>query len=228
MSDELIKELASIGFFDETILTEQSALMNSVTSRVYEAGDVIFQYGEDSKVLYIIRQGLVKLLSFLPNGRTRIVRMHKRGSLIGLNGLMENSHEHTAVAVEEVSVYQIPHTELIRWRETEPLLYSQLMEKWYEYLSYADTWITDFSTGNIKGRVARLVRFLARFETGTGPRIVELLTTDEMSDILGVTPESVSRVVAEFKREGILKPIENNPEALFSCDMEKIEQVSSD
>jgi CRP-like cAMP-binding protein len=45
-----------------------------------------------------------------------------------------------------------------------------------------------------------------------------------MSEILGVTPESVSRVVAEFKREGILSTIENNTESLFSCDLDKLKQ----
>ena len=226
MNHEVIKELATIGFFDEVVLKGQANLIDSVSSRTYEAGEVLYQHDEDSKILFIVRHGLVKLQTYLPNGRTRIVRMHKRGSLIGLNGLMDHSHDHTAIAVDEVSVFLIPHTELIRWKEREPQLYAQLMEKWYEYLNYADTWITDFSTGNIKGRVARLLLFLARFETDTGPQVVELLTTDEMSDILGVTPESVSRVVAEFKREGLLEPIENNPESLFSCDVEKIELVA--
>ena len=54
--------------------------------------------------------------------------------------------------------------------------------------------------------------------------MVELLTTEEMSDILGVTPESVSRVIADFKREGILENIENNPEPLFSCDLARLRQ----
>ena len=226
MNLDLRQELSKLGFFDESILAEQDALLASATSHTYRPGDVLYQSEGDSKLLFIIRQGLVKLLAYLPNGRTRIVRMHKRGSLIGFDGLMDQSHSHTAVAVDEVSAFQIPHTELLRWKEEEPQLYAQLLEKWYEYLSYADTWITDFSTGNVKGRVARLIRFLSHFDSETGPQIVELLTTDEMAEILGVTPESVSRVVAEFKREGILCSIENNSESLFTCDLAKIEQES--
>ena len=226
MNLDIKQELAKLGFFDESTLSEQEALLASVTAHTYQPGDVLYQNDGESKLLFIIRQGLVKLLAYLPNGRTRIVRMHKRGSMIGLDGLMNQSHGHTAVAVDEVSVFQIPHTELLRWKEEDPQLYSQLLEKWYEYLSYADTWITDFSTGNVKGRVARLLRFLSHFDSETGPQIVELLTTDEMSEILGVTPESVSRVVAEFKREDILCPIENNSESLFTCDLKRIEQLA--
>jgi CRP/FNR family transcriptional regulator len=225
MTENLQIELARLGFLDEALLAEQRTLLDSVSVHTYKPGETIYSNEGESKLLFVIREGMVKLLTYLPNGRTRIVRMHKRGSMIGLDGLINQSHEHTAMAIDEVSVFQIPHTELQRWRDEETRLYSHLLEKWHEYLGYADTWITDFSTGNVKGRVARLIRFLSKFESETGPQIVELLTTEEMSEILGVTPESVSRVVAEFKRDGLLEGIENNTESLFSCDLSRIEQV---
>lgn len=226
MESTLPQELAALGFLDEPTLTGQAALLTSVSSRSYQPGEVIFHNGDESHLLFIISSGLVKLLTYMPNGRTRIVRLHRRGSMIGLNGLMDENHEHTAIAVDEVTAYQIPHAELHGWKQDAPELYARLMEKWYEYLNYADTWITDFSTGSVKGRVARLIRFLARFDAETGPQIVELLTTEEMSEILGVTPESVSRVVAEFKREGMLDAIENNAESLFTFDRQRLEQVA--
>lgn len=228
MMENMQTELAKVGFLNESLLAGQKALLDSVSVHTYKSGETIYTNDGESKLLFVIREGLVKLLTYLPNGRTRIVRLHKRGSMIGLDGLMNQSHEHTAIAIDEVSVFQIPHTELLRWRDEEPRLYSYLLEKWHEYLGYADTWITDFSTGTVKGRVARLIRFLAKFEIETGPQIVELPTTEEMSEILGVTPESVSRVVAEFKRASILEPIENNSESLFSCDLDKIEQESQE
>lgn len=223
MESKLAQELAGLGFFDEDTLSQQTSLLNAVSLQDYEPGEAIYLNGEESRSLHIIRSGLVKLMSYMPNGRSRIVRLHRRGSMIGLDGLMDEDHEHTAIAVHEVSVYQLPHAELVRWKDQEPQLYAGLLESWYAYLNYADTWITDFSTGSVKGRVARLVGFLASFDEDTGPQVVELLTTEEMSEILGVTPESVSRIVAEFKREGILQPIENNSESLFTFDQSKLE-----
>jgi CRP/FNR family transcriptional regulator len=224
MQSVLVQELASLGFLDEPTLLEQPSLLNSLSSQSYRPGEAIYVNGEESRTLFIISRGLVKLMSYMPNGRSRIVRLHRRGSMIGLDGLMDEDHEHTAIAVDEVNTYQIPHAQLQRWKQEEPQLYAQLLEKWYQYLNYADTWITDFSTGSVKGRVARLISFLANFEADTGPLVVELLTTEEMSEILGVTPESVSRVVAEFKREGVLRAIENNAESLFTFDRQKLEQ----
>ena len=222
MNPEIKSELAELGFLDEAALETHPSLLAAVSEHDYRPGEAIYRSDDESNSVFVVRQGLVKLLTYLPNGQSRIVRLHKAGSTIGMDGLMELSHRHSAVAVGAVSAFQLPHAELLRLKESEPQLYAGILEKWHEYLVYADTWITDFSTGKIRGRVARLVRFLARFDEDTGPQIVELLTTEEMSEVLGVTPESVSRVIAEFKRDGILENIENNPESLFSCDLHRL------
>ncbi len=223
---QLQTELSNLGFLDSETLAEQPRLLESISQVTYQPGEVIYHGGEESHLLFIVRQGRLKLITHLPNGRSRIVRLHKRGSLIGLDGLMREGHEHTAIAIDEVAAYKVPHHFFHQWKEDEPQLYNRLLEHWHEYLNYADTWITEFSTGNVKGRVARLLRFLADFESETGPHVVELLTTDEMADILGVTAESVSRVIAELKRESVLDPIENNPESLFTCDLDALEKLA--
>lgn len=222
MNDDIKRELAALGFLDETSLERRATLLATVSKLSFEPGETIYQHDDENKSLYVLRQGLIKLLTYLSNGQSRIVRLHKPGSMIGLDGLMDSRHGHTAVAIDKVEVFLVPHVELLRLKEEEPQLYASLLENWHAYLVYADTWITEFSTGKIRGRVARLVHFLARFDEDTGPQNVELLTTEEMSDILGVTPESVSRVVADFKREGILKSIENTSESLFSCDLHRL------
>lgn len=224
--DKLGHELAHLGFLDAEALSKEKPLLKSVSHAAYTAGDIIYQAQEESHLLFVVRQGMLKLVNHLPNGRSRIVRLHKRGSLLGLDGLVGNTHEHTAIAIDDVEVYKIPHSFFHQWKDDKPHLYSRLLENWHDYLNYADTWITEFSTGNVKGRVARLLRFLADFEVETGPRVIELLTTDEMADILGVTAESVSRVIAELKREAVLEPIENNTESLFTCDLEALEKLA--
>lgn len=214
----LTEELALLGV-DEKILPvlEKTA---SVTHPVsYQSGETIYQQGDDIDALYVIRGGKIKLLSYLPDGRARIVRLHNRGSVIGLNGLLGEPHEHTAIAVDAVHVYQVPMDRLRPLREHDPLAYSCLLEQWSGYLSYADTWIMEFSTGPIRARVARLIHFLAELEDDSESNEVELLTGEEMAEVLGVTPESVSRVIADFKRKKILTEIASDThEHLYVCD----------
>lgn len=55
-----------------------------------------------------------------------------------------------------------------------------------------------------RSRVTRLVNLLSEIEHRASADEVKLLTCEEMAEVLGATPESVSRVLADFKRNHIL------------------------
>lgn len=217
------EELTALGLCVDTL----SALGPAIAAARlvhYAAGDTLFRGGEEVEALYVVREGRIKLLNILENGRARIVRLHNRGSTLGLNGLMDETHSHTAIAIDEVRVYQIPMPLIKIVKDEDSDAYCQLLEYWHEYLNIADTWITDFSTGAIRGRVARLILFLVEHDQATGPKEVTLLTVEEMADILGVTPESVSRVMADLKRKNILQAVEGGQRDQYQCDISAIEQ----
>ncbi|MGD8559015.1 MAG: Crp/Fnr family transcriptional regulator [Gammaproteobacteria bacterium] len=176
----------------------------------YQSQDIIYHEGNESETAFIITKGMVKLLSYLPNGRARIVRLHGPGNIVGMSGIVEPQYEHTAVAVNSVDVLKIPVSFIKEIKQEDPETFLDISEKWHQYLREADVWITQFSTGSIRSRVARLITFLSYLEADTNPEHVQLLTGEEMASILGVTPESVSRVVADFKRQKVLQPVDDD------------------
>jgi CRP-like cAMP-binding protein len=64
-------------------------------------------------------------------------------------------------------------------------------------------------------------------ENDLEPGVVGLLTCQDMGDILGVTPESVSRVIAELKRRGLLTPADLLRQDLFRCNRERLQRLAS-
>jgi CRP-like cAMP-binding protein len=221
------EELAALGI-DAAILDVLGQAPGSVRLIAYQPGDSLYHEGAEIGALYVVRRGRIKLLSYLPDGRARIVRLHKRGAIIGLNGLLGEAHEHAAVAVDQVEVYQIPLTLLSPLKQQDPVAYSQLLEQWHSYLNTADTWITEFSTGPIRGRVARLLLFLIDLDEDSGPRELTLLSCEEMAEVLGVTPESVSRLLAEFKRSGILIAVGEGTAERYRCDLSALSGEAGD
>ncbi|MGD2073601.1 MAG: Crp/Fnr family transcriptional regulator [Gammaproteobacteria bacterium] len=219
--------LAELGL-DSTLLTLLRDSLGTARLWRYEAGDTLYHEGSDVEALYVIRRGRIKLLSYLPDGRARILRLHKRGGIIGLNGLLGEVHEHTAVAVDPLEVYRIPLGSVGPLKEHDPVAYSHLLEQWHSYLNYADTWITQFSTGPIRGRVARLLLFLADLDEDSGPGEVTLLSGEEMAEVLGVTPESVSRVLADFKRRRLLLAVGENDTERFRVDLNALSGEAGD
>lgn len=199
--------------------------------RPVAARDVLFAEGEVATQAYLVRRGLIKLVARLGNGRSRIVRLHAAGSLLGMSGLVGRRYEHSAVAVDDLEVDCIPIHRLAALRRANPRLYASVAQYWYNDLRDADTWIMQFSTGAIRARVARLVRHLAALKrsplpVAERPSCVGLLTCEEMAAVLGVTPESVSRVLAEFKRSGMLQEIAGGPHDWYRCDVTALQAVA--
>ncbi len=195
--------------------------------KTFSAKEVIYQEGDYANNVYAIRSGLVKLIRYLPNGRARIIRLHGSGAWLGLGGLLNQPCEHTAVAIEAVEVYCIPVNKLLALKQKQPQHFFQFMEKWYEHLCEADMWIAEFSTGAIRSRVARLVRFLSEIEYGQSSAVVELLTVHEMADILGVTQERVSQLLAEFKRSDVLHKLETPFNNVYRIDCAELHQIAA-
>jgi CRP/FNR family transcriptional regulator len=203
------------GFWDAH---EQQTLYDAGRSKRYQAKEVIYRESERVDGIYVIRSGLVKLLSYLPNGRARIVRLHASNHWIGLEGLLGQSYEHTAIAVGDVEIQHVAIHRLQRLNRDNPGVLGQLLCQWHGALMHADRWISDFSTGGIRPRVARLIEFLAELEYGQPLDRVELLTVCEMAEILGVTQESVSRTLATFKRRAILRKQSDPSREIYRVD----------
>lgn len=182
--------------------------LNSARTLHFMPKDVIYHAGDPADKVYEVRSGLVKLVTYLSSGKQRIVRLHGRHDWLGLAGFLEQSHEHTAIAVTPVEVCCIPVSDY-PLRETAIHHYDTLLEALLGQLKKADLWIERFATGCIRARVAHLVNYLSEVEYGAGSMRVRLLTCEEMAAILGATTESVSTVLAEFKRNGALRLLGN-------------------
>jgi CRP-like cAMP-binding protein len=206
--------------------TDLIARLGGLRVVTFDHRDVIYRECRGACSIHLVISGLVKLVTHVTDERTRIVRLLSAGDFLGLDGLFEEAHRQTAVALGQVTMYRIPVTLLRGVKSRDPAFYCRLLECWYVHLAYADTWITQFSTGPIRPRVARLLKFLSEREPNAGPPRVRLLTCEEVAEVLGVTPESVSRSLAEFKREGLLRRASRSDPDQFFCDLQRLDDIA--
>ncbi len=224
----LISRAEIVAAMGDDAPTPVQILLSRAHRACYKQQDVLYHQGDDSSSVFFITGGLLKLVAYLPSGRARIVRLHRPGSVLGLGGLRGFCHEHTAVAVTPVSALRLPLGALQRLRSDDPATYITLAERWHDYLQDADRWITQFSTGPIRGRVARLLAFLASFKPAGRDGKLQLLTCDEMASILGVTIESVSRTLAQFKRLHILNCDDRKSTEFYDTDIPRLRSIAED
>lgn len=198
--------------------------------RHFKPDTMLFREGGEASSVYAIRQGIVKLVRHLPNGRARIVGLHGPGAVLGLPAGQGGgpANPHSAITLGHVDARYWPAAHMRRLRTERPQRYIELLETLYGQVRQADLWITEFSTGRIRSRVARLILFLAQIQEGPAAGEVELLTCQDMGEILGVTPESVSRIVAEMKRTDLLVPVAAEAGDRFLCDLEELRGIARD
>ena len=83
-------------------------------------------------------------------------------------------------------------------------------------------WITQLSTGSARQRVARLLQMLS---CDLDTNECHLFNREDMGAMLGITTETASRTIADFKRSGILL---EKSHGRYVVDMDNIKALTGD
>lgn len=164
------------------------------------AGVVLYAQDAPATNLFTVRSGLVKLQIDLPNGSHRIVRVLRPGDILGLEALTGDTYRHSAVVLQEADLCRIPRAVVTRLDKTSPQVHQALLERWQRSVDQADHFIVALSTGPAEARMARLLIMLGC--TAAQPETIP--SREDMGALLGITTETASRIIAEFKRRGLI------------------------
>ena len=93
------------------------------------------------------------------------------------------------------------------------------MQKLHEALIRAHACTRELGTGQARQRVARLFLILSPTQGG----IVKLFGHEDVGSLLGLTTETASRMIAGFKRKGIIREISLNK---FDVRFDKLQEVA--
>jgi CRP-like cAMP-binding protein len=204
-------------------------------------GSAVYHAADEGSAVFTLRSGLVKLVQYLADGSQRIVRLLRPGDTLGLEILVGQPYEHSAVVLRPALLCRIPTEVVNRLSVETPRLHSQLMKRWHQSVRQADEWLTELSTGNAKARVARLLLSLSAADQGFRDGVssacpaptgeakdsaqCELFSREDVGAMLGVTTETASRTIAEFRRQGVLTDLQQN---LYCCNLPALRRIAGE
>lgn len=186
------------------------------------AGSTLYRAGDKGDHLFTIRSGVLKLVQYLPDGTQRIVRLVRSTDVTGLEAMLGQNYQHDAVVLQPTQACSLPVSVVQALSQSNPKLHKELLSRWQKALEEADAWLTELSTGSAKQRVARLLLRLVRNEEASE---CELFSREDMGAMLGITTETASRTIAEFKRQSLL--VETRPNH-FLLDIRNLEHIAED
>ena len=198
-------------------------LLQPIDHFIYAPGAVLYEANTHKKFIYSIRRGIVKLVHVTENGTNRIVRLLGPGMVIGLE-LLDGAHgyHHTAIAIGEVDLCKIPVPTVKQLESEHTELYVHVGEQLQNQLDLADQWIVALGTGTAKQRVAQLILVLNEcYADDQGA--FNLLSGEDMAAMVGIAVETVSRIIAEFKRQKILYKSRDH---FYMCNTEALQEFT--
>lgn len=178
--------------------------------RRVKAGQDLLSLGEPCDAIYNLVDGWVFLYELLEDGRRQILDFALPGAVLGFHPAHGQMMTYGAQALTDTVVCVIPHKSLEPLSRRRPeigLRLAALMSR-DRNLSFAH--LTSMGRQSARERVARLLLelFVRCRSRWPGHRIEEMylpLTQEHIGDATGLTGVHVNRVLADLKKDGILK-----------------------
>jgi len=161
--------------------------------------ETVFSEGDEAAYSYRVVSGAIRLCKHLADGRRQISDFVLPGDYCGFLHLDE--HRFTAEATSDLEVVAYPHRQVEALGESMPSMRHRLTDFLSRRLMGIQDHLIMLGRQTAKERV---LSFLVRLAENAGAKngeVVELqMNRQDMADYLGLTIETVSRVLTDLKR----------------------------
>lgn len=193
--------------------------------RPYRKGEQLFQAGDPLRALYAVRSGSFKSFTVSNDGDAQITAFHLPGDLIGFDSVYNNSYHSFAESLETSMVCEIPFTSLEQLSDQLPLLRRQVMRMMSSEIRADKQMMSLLNNKSAEQRLATiLLDFSERFKSrGLSSKEFRLsMTRAEIGNFLGLTVETVSRLLSKLHKERVIR-VEGK--LIYLLDIERLQDI---
>lgn len=172
----------------------------------FAAGDVLIREGDSARHVFNITSGSVRVYKLLADGRRQITGFLFTGDFLGL--ATGDTYVFSAEAVEPASACRFRKTEYRALIRDCPTLEATLFDRANHELAAAQNQMLLLGRKTALERIATFLLDLPSHDPArsTPPGHVHLpMTRAEIADYLGLTIETVSRVLTRLKTQGVIR-----------------------
>jgi CRP/FNR family transcriptional regulator len=178
-------------------------IADAVQKVVFKPGEMLFLKGQSSSSLYSLTNGMVKICSHSADGREQIVGLSSPGNLLlGLQSMSEDRYAYTAVAETAVRACKINHRILLAHVHDMPDLAMRLIAALNAQLAYSRAMMEVMGHKCAAAKVASFILLMTPRSEHGNCNFSMPFSRMEMASILGLSEETVCRIMASIKRAG--------------------------
>ena len=202
-----LQRLSAVELFRGASEKEARKISELCAVRRFPEGATIYGEGDLCDSLYILKSGVVKLISISPKGSEAILQIVKPGQVFGELLLSRERRAFTALAAEDSTVTVISRQNLRRLLSLVPVLALNFIQVLSRRLAEVEKGLAESSHTWSYHRLARVLLQLSQQygeEDSAGTLIQLRLTHEDLANLIGTTRETVTTQLNRFSRMGLL------------------------
>jgi len=206
--------------------SEMQQIARRSTMREFTRGRVILHPGDVQEMVYLIKEGRVKVSRYSPEGREQILALLEPGDLIGELALMRETEPVQVEAFEDTLICELSRKDFISLLRRQPEVMLHVMKLLAARLRVAEEEIADLVFRDVPGRLASLLLRLAEAygeRNGGKLRLTLRLTHHDIASMIGATRETVTSTLSRFRESRL---IVTEQRRLVICDPEGLRRLT--
>lgn len=225
--DMKIEYLKKIHIFEDLSPEELREVAKYIQVRNYRRNEYIFFEEEAEPGIYILVEGLVKLIKETSEGKSIIVRLVFPGEVFGWIEWGKNvpKFKYTAMAALDSTLLYLSNRDFINLAIKYPAIAIKITcDATYNLLQTYEV-LKSIASGKVEERIAKLLLELAEKvgEKKNGRIIIKLpLTRQDIAEMTGTTVETTIRVMSKWKKQGIINTERGYIEIIKKEELQKL------
>lgn len=170
------------------------------------AGQTLFHEGDPATRVFTLTSGTLKLYKLLADGRRHVAGFMYPGDFLGIS--VDDEHAFTADALEDAQLCWFPRNRFDDFVEDHSAMERELYRKAAHELAAAQQQLVLLGRKTAAERIATFILLLSEqaARVGKDGKAVRLpMCRSDIADYLGLTKETVSRVLSAFRRDRVIR-----------------------
>jgi len=202
-------ELSQIPIFEKLTPSELARLGGIVKRTRFPRDTVLFFQGDPSDSLHLIVSGSVKVYQTSEQGRERILKILSPREIVGELAMLDGQpRSATVAALDDTETLSISRRDFEKFVAEHPEFLWKVVETLCEKVRHVSGEMMEMSFREVPYRLLRLLVQLCDQHGQASPegtRIGIKLTSADLAGMVGASRESVSRLLAQFQDQGLIR-----------------------
>jgi len=180
----------------------------------------VFAEGENPLYVYLIKSGNVKIFKSNADGKELIINLYSANDFFGFEAVLENrDYSESAVTLQDTELIIIPKHDFLLLIQKHPDVSKSFISLLCKKVANRENDLLNLAYNSVRQRTAEA---LLKANQLKDARSAIALSRDDLSRMVGTAPESVIRVLSDFKDEGLIETEGTKIKILQPDKLEKI------